>query len=70
MTKIQLPLSKAFAELEQIAKEFEEQEIDLDNAIPKYKRAVELAIYVKERLSEVTNQIEEISASLNEDTTV
>lgn len=65
--KNDLTVKSAFAELETITKEFEQQEIDLDTAIPKYKRAVELAKYIKKQLADITNTLEEISLDLEEE---
>ncbi len=53
-------LSKAFAELEKITRDFENGELDLEKAIPKFKRGLALAKLLKERLSKIENEIEEI----------
>jgi len=53
-------LNQAFEELENLVKEFEAGEVDLETGIPKFKRGLELAKYLKTRLTEMENQIEEI----------
>ena len=58
--KSHLTFQTAYTELEQIAKEFEQEEIDLEKSIPKLKRAAELSKFLKKRLGEIENQIEEI----------
>jgi len=56
----QINLSKAFAELEKITRDFENGELDIEKAIPKFKRGLALAKLLKERLSKIENEIEEI----------
>jgi exodeoxyribonuclease VII small subunit len=53
-------LSEAYKELEKITQEFESNEIDLEKGIPKFKKALELARYLKRKISEIENEIEEI----------
>lgn len=53
-------LSEAFAELEEITREFEGADVDLEEGIPKFKRGLELARMLKKRLGEIENEIEEI----------
>jgi exodeoxyribonuclease VII small subunit len=63
MTKKQkkdISLSQAFTELEKITSEFENEEIDLEKGIPKFKRGLELARFLKKRLGKIENEIEEI----------
>ena len=55
-----ISLSNAFKELEEITKEFENEEVDLEKGIPKFKRGLELARYLKKRLSIIENEIKEI----------
>ena len=62
MTK-NLKLNEAFKELEDIVGKFENEEVDLEKAIPRYKRAVELANFLKKRLKKMKNEIEEIKKS-------
>ena len=53
-------IGAAFEELETITKEFEAGEIDLDQALPKMKKAAELSKFLKKRLSDLESQIEKI----------
>ncbi len=47
-------------ELEQIVSSFEEAEIDLEAALPKFKRGMELAAELKQELEQFTNQVQVI----------
>lgn len=53
-------LTDAFKELEAITSEFESGQVDLEKGIPKFKRGLELAKFLKSRLSQIENEIEEI----------
>ena len=53
--------AQAYEELQQLTKEFEQGDIDLEQAIPKYKRANELAQLLKKRLNEIETEIQEIN---------
>ena len=46
--------------MEEITKEFEKGEIDLEKGIPKFKHGLELAKFLKEKLSKIENEIEEL----------
>lgn len=59
-TKKEQTLAESFAELEGIAEEFEGGEVDLETGIPKFKRGLELARILKNRLGEIENEIKEI----------
>ena len=61
-----ISLSKAFEELERITQEFESGEVDLEKGIPKFKRGLELARYLKRRLSIIENEIEEIKGEFKD----
>lgn len=61
MSNNQPTFAKAYEELQQLTKEFEQGNLDLERAIPKYKRASELAKLLKKRLNELETQIQEIS---------
>src|SRR5689334_22231499 len=52
--------SDALQELEGLTAEFENGEIDLEKGIPKFKRGMELVRFLKKRLNEIENEIEEI----------
>lgn len=53
-------LSEAFAELEKITNEFENGEVDLEEGIPKFKKGLELAKYLKRKLTDIENEIKKI----------
>ncbi len=61
-----ISLSKAFKELEEITQGFENEEVDLEKGIPKFKRGLELARYLKKRLSIIENEIEEIKGEFKD----
>lgn len=65
-TKKKPSLSQAFAELEKITAEFEHGEIDLEKGIPKLKRGLELARYLKTRLKKIENEIEEVTVDFKD----
>lgn len=52
--------SKAYQELQALTAEFEKGDLDLETAIPKFKRAAELAKLLKTRLKQLETQIDEI----------
>jgi len=53
-------LSEAFEELEGITAEFEEGKVGLEEGVPKFERGLELAKKLKDRLSKIENEINEI----------
>jgi exodeoxyribonuclease VII small subunit len=61
-----LTFAKAYEELEQITQQFESGDIDLEAAIPQFKRATHLAKYLKTRLAQLDNEVKEISLELDE----
>ena len=62
-----LSFANAYEELQKLTKEFEAGDLDLEVAIPKFKRAAELAKFLKKRLTELESQIEEINLDLEKD---
>jgi exodeoxyribonuclease VII small subunit len=52
--------TKAYQEIEEINEWFQGEEIDLDEALRKYERGMELINKCKERLKEAENKFEEI----------
>jgi exodeoxyribonuclease VII small subunit len=65
MSKNDLTFAAAYAELQTLTKEFEQGNLDLELAIPKYKRASELAQFLKQRLTELESQIQEINVTVD-----
>lgn len=63
----ELKVSEAFAELEKIVTAFENEELDLEESMPKFKRGLELAKLVKGKLAVMENEIKEIQAEFQAD---
>jgi len=57
---------KALDELKKINEEFDSEEVDLDEALKKFKRGLELAKKCKERLKEVENEVVKIKEKFGE----
>lgn len=60
-------LSEGFKELEEITEKFESGEIELEKAIPEFKKAVRLAKDLKSQLNTLESEIEEISLDFTEE---
>jgi len=60
-------LNTAFTELEQIVGQFEHDEIDLEHSLPKFKRGLELAKFLKTRLNELENEIKLVKAQFGDE---
>ena len=56
----------ALAELEQIVKELESGNVELDEAINKYTEAMQLAKFCSEKLNNATQKVNEILTENNE----
>lgn len=67
MTQTKLNFTKAYEELEEIVKDFESRELDLEKDIPKFERGMELAKKLKERLKEIENKVVEIEQRFGEE---
>ncbi|MCD6094701.1 exodeoxyribonuclease VII small subunit [bacterium] len=52
--------TKAYQEIEKINEWFEKEDIDLDEALEKYERGMELINKCKERLKKAENKFEQI----------
>lgn len=71
--KAKIDFSKELKELEAIVDWFEGGEVDLDAALPKFERGMELATRLRNHLQTVQNQVEVIKkkfdqvAPVNED---
>lgn len=57
--------AKAYEELQALTAEFEKGELDLEKAIPKFKRATELAKMLKLQLAKFESDIEEINLDID-----
>lgn len=60
MSSKQPTLDQAYQELQIIVKEFEDQEIDLEKSIPKFKKGLELAKFLEDKLTQIKNEVQEI----------
>jgi exodeoxyribonuclease VII small subunit len=60
MVEEKFNFTKAYQEIEEINKWFQREDIDLDEALKKYERGMELIEKCKKRLKEVENKFEEI----------
>lgn len=58
----ELNLNTAFAELEKIVSQFEHEEVDLEQSLPQFKRGLELAQFLKQRLGQLENEIKTVKA--------
>lgn len=59
-------IDEAYKELQALVEEFEHEEINLDSSIPKFKRGLELAAYLKEKLGSLKNEVKEIKEQFEE----
>ncbi len=59
--------SEAYKEIEEINEWFQGEEIDLDEALNKYERGMELINNCKNRLKEAENRFEEIKKKYGEE---
>lgn len=62
-----LTIAQAFEELERITQEFEAGKLELEHYVPKFKRATQLAQFLKVELQKIDAQIEEIDITLKEE---
>jgi len=56
----QSKLATTFAELEEITNKFEQEEVNLEEGIPLFKRGLKLAKELKNRITSIENEITEI----------
>lgn len=62
MAKAKINFEKAVEELEAITEWFEGSEVDLDEGLKKFERALELASACKEKMDEFENKVKEIKS--------
>ncbi|MFH2019301.1 MAG: exodeoxyribonuclease VII small subunit [bacterium] len=60
MTSDKKSIESAYKELQKIVSEFENDEINLETSLPKFKKGLELSAFLKDRLGELKNEIKEI----------
>lgn len=53
-------------ELEHIVEWFESEEVDIDQALEKFERGMELASNLEKQLSEMENKVQEITQKFND----
>lgn len=61
-----LSFSQAFQELQRITEAFEQETVDLDQALAKFERGLELARQLKSRLKEIENTVENLKAKFDD----
>lgn len=59
--------TKAYKEIEEINDWFQNEEIDLEKALDKYERGMELIEKCKKRLNKAKNKFEEIKGKYSEE---
>ena len=67
MTKKKLTLESAQKNLEKLVRDFEENNVPIEKAPQKFQEAIELANFIKKRLTQIENQIEEIQVSFEDE---
>lgn len=67
MAEEKFHFTKAYEEIEAINEWFQQEDIDLDEALKKYKRGMELVKLCKERLKEAENKFETVKKEFEED---
>jgi len=60
MSKDKFNFTEAYKEIEEINEWFQQEDIDLEEGLGKYKRGLELIKKCREQLKEVENKLEEI----------
>ncbi len=67
MNPKQLSLDQAYKQLQSIVKEFEDEAIDLETSIPKFKKGLELAKFLEDKLTGIKNEVQEIKEKFKPD---
>lgn len=67
MSPKQLSLDQAYKNLQSIVKEFEDEAIDLETSIPKFKKGLELAKFLEDKLTKIKNEVQEIKEKFKPD---
>lgn len=60
-------VAELFSELDKIVEDFEQDTVDLDEAVRNFKHAVDVAKQLKKQLAELESEIQEIDLSDLED---
>jgi len=67
MSPKQLSLDQAYKNLQSIVKEFEAETLDLETSIPKFKKGLELAKFLEDKLTKIKNEVQEIKEKFKPD---
>lgn len=67
MSPKQLSLDQAYQQLQSIVKEFEAEALDLETSIPKFKKGLELAKFLEDKLTKIKNEVQEIKEKFKPD---
>ncbi|MGM0438913.1 MAG: exodeoxyribonuclease VII small subunit [Patescibacteria group bacterium] len=67
MSKEKFDFTKAYEEIEEINEWFQKEEIDLEEALNKYEKGMELIEKCKKRLEKSKNKFEEIKEKYSEE---
>jgi len=67
MAENKLTYTKAISELEEIVKEIENEDVEVDNLLEKVKKASFLIKYCKEKLRNTEEEVKKVLSSLEED---
>jgi len=65
--KKELSLKEALSRLRAINKEFEEETVDIEKGMRRLKEGLKLARFLKKRLTEIENEIQEIKEEFERD---
>ncbi len=69
MTKKEPSMDTAYKHLQQIVKDFESGEVKLEDSVDKFKQGLKLAKFLKGKLNQIENQVEELTQEFNQDQT-
>ncbi len=61
MVKSKLTFGAAMEELEKLTAKLESSEVDLEEGLKQYQRGLELVAYLKGRLADTENKVQEIN---------
>ncbi len=67
MSKEKFNFTKAYQEIEEINRWFQQEDIDLEEGLKKYQRGLKLVKECRQRLKETENQLKEIKKEAGEE---
>lgn len=65
--KKQQSIQQAYEELQDIVSQFENEDINLESSVEKFKRGLELSTYLQKKLNSIKTEVEEVKAKFNQD---